>query len=222
MKLYFSDFFEVSTSQLKRYGAFDISLVSDLPLFIDPFLLFHSRKPQYRNLHESIISYLKFLKNKSTNADLDPDLVLSLYRFPEVDQNWLGFTTEGNKGHGLGRKFAIALHGNLHRIFSTFGEERLTRGSHLEKLCLIDSGVGKDNISDFTTNLIKGFLLKYTHGFAKDYIRRGLKKKFQVPRVRFDYRTETWSAQSFVLPNFQDDYVLLTPKDMLNKKMTHG
>jgi hypothetical protein len=160
MKLYFSDFFEVTASQLKRYGAFDISLVSDLPLFIDPFLLFHSRKPQYRSHHDDIIKYLRFLKGKSANLNLDPDLIQSLYRFPEVDQNWLGFTSEGNKGHGLGRKFANALHRNLHHIFSTFGDEQLTRGSHLEKLCLIDNGVGKDNISDFTTNLIKGFLLK--------------------------------------------------------------
>jgi hypothetical protein len=220
MKLYFSDFFEVSATQVKRYGAFDISLVSDLPLFIDPFLLFHSRKPRYRNLHNDIIKYLRFLKNKSTNPNLDPDLIQSLYRFPEVDQNWLGFTTEGNKGHGLGRKFAAALHKNLHRIFSTFGQEELTRGSHLEKLCLIDSGVGKDNISDFTTNLIKGFLLEYTNGFARQFIRRGLKKKFPVPRVRFNYRTETWQSRNFVLPCFDNDYVLLTPKDMLAKEDT--
>jgi hypothetical protein len=220
MKLYFSDFFEVPPSQLKRYGAFDISLVSDLPLFIDPFLLFHSRKPQYRDLHDEIIKYLRFLKGKSANLNLDPDLIQSLYRFPEVDQNWLGFTTEGNKGHGLGRKFATALHRNLNRIFSSFGDERVTRGSHLEKLCLIDSGVGKDNISDFTTNLIKGFLLKYTNGFAKRFIRRGLKKKFSVPRVRFSYRTESWQSQDFVLPCFENNYVLLTPKDMLAKEDT--
>jgi hypothetical protein len=42
MKLCFSDYFEVS----------------DLPLFIDPFLLFNSDKPEYRRLHDSIIDYL--------------------------------------------------------------------------------------------------------------------------------------------------------------------
>ena len=36
MKLYFSDYFEVSEEALDQYGAFNISLVSDLPLFIDP------------------------------------------------------------------------------------------------------------------------------------------------------------------------------------------
>jgi len=220
MKLYFSDFFEVSASQLRRHGAFNISLVSDLPLFIDPFLLFHSKKSQYRSLHDEIIKYLRFLRHKSADLNLDPDLIQSLYRFPEVDQNWLGFTAEGNKGHGLGRKFAAALHRNLHRIFSSFGEERLTRGSHLEKLCLIDSGVGKDNISDFTTNLIKAFLVRYTRGFAKNFIRRGLKRRFVVPRMRFNYHTEAWESRECVLPCYGDDFVLLTPKDMLAKENT--
>lgn len=42
--VYFSDRFRVSPYVLDRYGAFDISVVSDLPLFIDPFLLFNSQK----------------------------------------------------------------------------------------------------------------------------------------------------------------------------------
>src|SRR5258707_15312156 len=53
MRLYFSDFFEVRPTDLKRYGAFNISLVSDLPLFIDPFLLFNSRRPVYRGPPEA-------------------------------------------------------------------------------------------------------------------------------------------------------------------------
>jgi uncharacterized heparinase superfamily protein len=37
--------------------------VSDLPLFIDPFLLFNSDKPEYQELHDGIIAYLRFLRN---------------------------------------------------------------------------------------------------------------------------------------------------------------
>jgi hypothetical protein len=39
IQLYFSDHFGVTREQVERYGAFDISLVADLPLFVDPFLL---------------------------------------------------------------------------------------------------------------------------------------------------------------------------------------
>lgn len=47
MKIYFSDFFNVTPDILDKYGAFNISLINDLPLFIDPFLLFGSKKPEY-------------------------------------------------------------------------------------------------------------------------------------------------------------------------------
>lgn len=42
--IYFSDYFGVDAHALSEYGAFDISVVSDLPMFIDPFLLFNSAK----------------------------------------------------------------------------------------------------------------------------------------------------------------------------------
>ena len=205
---------------MRRYGAFNISLVSDLPLFIDPFLLFNSRRPEFRELHERIIKYLRFLRDKSADPNLDPGLVKALYRFPEVYQNWLGFTVSGNKGSGLGSKFATSLHRNLHRLFSSFGSETLTKGSHLEKLCLIERGVGRDNISDFTTNLVKSYLLRYTETFAREFIRKGLRKRIMVEKVHFNYRTESWEARSFVLPVHENDYVLLTPRNMLTKDDT--
>lgn len=49
-------------SDLKNYGAVDISLINDLPLFIDPFLLFGSEKEEYKAIHRKIIHYLFFLK----------------------------------------------------------------------------------------------------------------------------------------------------------------
>jgi len=85
-------------------------------------------------------------------------------------------------------------------------------------LCLVKSGVGKDNISDFTTNLIKEFLLKYTQTFARKYINEKYRKKISVKKVRFNYRTETWESKEFDLPFFNGDYVLLTPKDILTKE----
>lgn len=52
MRMYFSDFFGVRKSALNKYGAFDISLLADLLLFVDPFLLFNSKKLKYRALHD--------------------------------------------------------------------------------------------------------------------------------------------------------------------------
>src|SRR3989344_3336512 len=135
-RILFSDYFRVDKSKLDEYGAFDISLVADLPLFSD------------------------------------------------------------------------------------YGQEKVTRSSHLEKLCLIKDGVGKDNISDFTTNLIKDYLLQYTQTFAQKYLDPALCREFRVPRARFNYDTKSWEEGRYYLPSYLNDFVILTPKDMLTKDET--
>jgi hypothetical protein len=223
MNIYFSDYFRVKERDLENYGAFNISLIADLPLFIDPFLLFNSKKKTYRKLHKDIIKYLMFLKTKSETQDLDIGALKAWYIFKEVDQNWLGFSISGNKGNGLGSDFGKALHKNLHNIFHDFGQEKqmaITRGSHLEKLCLIKERVGKDKISDFATNLIKEYLLNYTQAFTLKYINPKLRGKIRVPRTCFNYETETWQEGLFDLPKLNNDFVILTPKDLITKDET--
>jgi hypothetical protein len=220
MELFFSDVFTVEPDLLEEYGAFNISLINDLPLFVDPFLLFNSDKPAYQELHDEILRYLHFLKEMSEDGSIRAGLLSSWFLFPEVKQNWLGYSLVGNDGSGLGPDFAKALHRNLHTIFSNFGQEGITRSSHLEKLCLIKDGVGRDNISDFTTNLIKGFLLRYTQTFAQNHIDVGLRKRVTVDRVKFNYDTRSWERGTFDLPYYNSHYVILTPKDILTKDDT--
>ena len=220
IKTHFSDYFGVLPELLADYGAFNVSLLSDLPLFIDPFLLFNSKKQEYRDLHDRVITYLAFLRDKSAAQRLDQGLIRSWYRFPEIKQNWLGFSRKSNRGTGLGSDFAKALHKNLNLVFSDFGTEKVTKGSHLEKLCLFSDGVGKDHISDFTTNLIQEFLLEYTEKFALEHIHPNLRRRTTVRRVVFNYVTESWESRTYHLPWFEGDHVLLTPKDMLTQEDT--
>ncbi len=219
-KVHFSDYFNVSPAVLTRYGAFNVSLVSDLPLFVDPFLLFNSKKQKYQELHEAIIAYVRFLRDRSATGELDGGLLKAWFMFSEVRQTWLGYSTLGNRGSGLGSDFASALNRNLNTIFTNFGQEHVARASHLEKLCLVRRGVGRDNISDFTTNLIKEFLLEYTQTFARAHLATEQRREFSVGRVRFNYETETWASGVFELPVLDDDYVLLTPRDILTKDET--
>lgn len=219
-KVLFSDYFGVDKGILDDFGAFDISLVADLPLFIDPFLLFHSPKPEYQDLHAGIIRYLTFLRDTSVGRRPDRGALLAWYSFKEVKQNWLGFSAHGNRGSALGEAFATALNDNFNRLFGDYGDERVTRSAHLEKLCLIQPGVGRDNISDFTTNLIKDYLCRYTQEFATAHLAPHLCHRVRVQRVRFNYDTESWQEVSYVLPAFGNDFVMLTPKDMLTRDDT--
>jgi len=220
LNIYFTDYFSVEKEKLDEYGAFNVSLINDLPVFIDPFLLFSSDKSEYQSLHKGIIRYITFLRDMSDLGPISKGLVKHWFLFPEIKQNWLGYSKTGNGGAGLGQSFADALNDSLGSIFNDFGEEKITQGSHLEKLCLIKEGVGKDSISDFTTNLIKGYLCEYTEGFAKQYLDKNRCKTVNVDHAYFNYETRRWSSRKYMLPFIDGDYVLLTPKDILTKDET--
>ena len=215
--VYFSDFFDISEDIIEEYGAFNISLINDLPLFIDPFLLFGSEKPEYQKLHDEILDYLVFLKEKSSAGITSLAQVKTWYYFQEVRQNWLGYSMFGNGGSGLAQQFGEALSANMNTVFSDLRKETITTSSHLEKAGLFSIGVGRDNISDFTCNLIKSFLLQYSQDFAIKHLTDKQKKKVTVNKVYFNYNLEVWMPKEFVLPYYGNDYVLLTPKDILTK-----
>src|SRR5436305_10337930 len=72
----------------------------DVPVGIDPFLLFKSRDPEFQKLHNQILDVFR--------AGLDlirkerDDEVERLFQFPEVSEIGLGYTREGKKGSGVG------------------------------------------------------------------------------------------------------------------------
>lgn len=220
MKVYFSDVFEVAPDDLEKYGAFNISLINDLPLFIDPFLIFNSPNKDYQRLHREILKYVAFLRDQSVAKHVNEGLLRGWYCFPEIKQTWLGFSKIGNGGRGPGMEFARALDQNMVEVFADFDKQLVSKSPHLEKLCLIKENIGRDNISDFVTNLIKEHLLKYTETFAREHISPAFIKKCPVAHVEFNYETATWITKTYELPVFNDDYVLLTPKNLLTKDDT--
>lgn len=216
--LLFSDYFEIHSSLLEDYGALNICLEADLPLFIDPFLLFASNKTAYQQLHREIVTHLVRLKQIALSGNSGN---LSIFQFPEVSQNWLGFSQWGNHGRGLGPGFAKSLISAFHGFYSNFGEEDITESPHIEKLTLIGKGIGRDFISDFTTNLIKEFLLSYTQEFARLHLKPSQRKLFSI-RCSFDQALQIWLPKQFELPHFyrgdrDDDFIILTPIDILSK-----
>jgi hypothetical protein len=215
--IHFTDFFSISEEVLEEYGAFNVSLINDLPLFIDPFLLFGSDNPKYQKLHKEIIKYLKFLKNKSEDGVLNDARLKSWYKFSEVKQNWLGYSMIGNKGSGLGYKFGSSMSKNMNLLYRDLGNEKITESSHLEKAGLFQIGVGRDNISDFTCNLIKSFLLEYSEAFAIKYLKKNQMRELNISKAYFDYELERWMPKKYILPYIFKDFVLLSPKDILTK-----
>ena len=81
MKVYFSDFFNVNPDDIEKYGAFNISLINDFPLFIDPFLLFNSDKEEYQEKHREILRYVAFLRDQSIKIECKRGSGLAMTHF---------------------------------------------------------------------------------------------------------------------------------------------
>ncbi len=73
-KIYFSDFIDVAPEMVENEGFFNISMLNDLPLFIDPFLIFCSEKEEYQKLHEEIIAYMVYLRDYSAKNPIPSHL----------------------------------------------------------------------------------------------------------------------------------------------------
>ena len=218
MNIHFSDFFNIPPEKLDSHGALDVSLLNDLPLFIDPFLIFNSERQEYGKLHKQIVRYFAFLRDRSREGTLDDGLRREWYCFPEVRQNWLGYCVTGNRGHGLGMGFARSVAPVVGTLFADEGvQASTTKGDHIEKLGLIREGVGRDSISDLSTNLIKDFLCRFTERLAANELATDQVREFAVAKAVFNYETRTWSSKTYKLPCYRGDFVLLTPMDLLTK-----
>jgi len=216
--MFFSEYFEVNPELIKAYGAVDISLVCDIPLFIDPMLIFNSDKEEYKQLHEAMIRYFHFLYVKSRDVLLENE-IKAWFSFNEVPNNWLGYSLSGNKGLALGDTYAKFLYNNIEFAVST---NNVSKSSHIEKVMLLYEGSGKDKISDLVVNLIKKYLLEYTEEFTLKYISSNLCKKIPVEKAYFNYETESFVSKEYTLPFICDEkgyieYVILTPYDILRE-----
>ena len=212
--LSFSEYFEIPSELLKQHNLIDLSIVYDLPLFIDPFLIFGSPKKEYKELHASIIKYIRFLYQKSVSKNISTGTFNTLFVFREIKQNWLGYSNQGNDGCGGSKKMGKALLKNLKQVF----EHKNNQSIHIEEVALLEDGIGPDNISDFITQLIFPFLLETTQNFTIKYIAKNKQKEFRVRNAYFDYKLERWMPKNYILPNFNGDFVLLTPIDILTSE----
>lgn len=216
--MFFSEYFGINPGLLHEYGAVDISLVCDIPLFVDPMLIFNSEKPEYKQLHEGIIRYFHFLATKA-DSGLQKNEIKAWFKFSEVKNNWLGYSLAGNKGVALGDEYADFLYNNIGFAIST---NSISNSSHIEKVMFLYKGSGKDKISDLAVNLIKEYLLEYTQAFAINHIGIEKRKNIYVDRAYFNYETESFVSKEYMLPYFtnskgEDEYILLTPIDILRE-----
>lgn len=152
----FTDFNDVHVPQHELDFAIPF-LNEDIPLYVDPFLLWKSPSLQDKGLHQMIIAafnHLGVLAREGRSDEAAEQLILA----SECDEVGLG-NSATRTGRRIGRNCAL----DILSLFEQIPSYRHRGFRHFEEIQLFIEGVGKDRISDIACNFMKSFLIDYTH-----------------------------------------------------------
>lgn len=164
-----TDHYGVHKSQAELDFAIQF-LDEDIPLYVDPFLLWKSPSQQDQALHTAITNSFNNLNllTKRRKADLATDILVELSECSEVG---LG-VSKTRQGARIGKRQATEILQLFEKIpeYSNFGF------THFEAIQLYVDGISKDRISDISCNYLKSFLIDYTieqceaHGIPLSFV----------------------------------------------------
>lgn len=202
------------TPLLQNISQYDVDFVIpfigvDISVGIDPFLLFKSRDPAYRELHKILIN--------TFNAGIDAirqdklDEANRLFDFPEVAAIGMGYTQKSKRGSGVGSYLARLIIETL--VGSPGLQERGIR--HVEEMQLVSAGIGPDRVSDITANILKRFLIDYTQRQCAMWD-ISLKSKVPIEHI-YDPLSHSWEDGYEDLPVSPRDGspILLVPRRLV-------
>jgi len=199
------------TPLIKGISQYDVDFVIprlgvDIPVGIDPFLLYKSRDPEYRKLHSQLLD--AFHLGISAIRQNKTDEARRIFDFPEVSAIGMGYTVGGKRGSGVGTHLTGLIVDTV--VGSPSLQERGIR--HIEEMQLLSAGIGADRVSDITANILKGFLIEYTQRQCQIW---GIPLKSGVPIEHiYDAVTREWTDSYADLPVSPVDgaSILLVPR----------
>jgi len=149
-----NDFHKLTFAQ--EEVSFAIPFVNeDIPLYVDPFLLWRSPSQQDNALHTSIVNsfnYLGMLYQTDNNK-----AVAILKELSECNEVGLG-NSKTKKGIKIGEKLAKS----VLQTFKDIPQLQKQGYIHFEQVQLLVENFSKDRISDIACNLMKSFLIDFT------------------------------------------------------------
>lgn len=165
-------------------------LDEDIPLYVDPFLLWASPSLQDNSLHTMIVNSFNHLGHLAQQGQFDraKQILISLSECNEVG---LG-TSRTRKGKPIGDRTADS----ILSLFKDVPQYERRGFIHFEEIQFFVDHIAKDRISDFACSLLKSFLIDYTIDQSKKLgIPLG---KTSVPV--YDYKTNQIVEEQVDLP----------------------
>jgi hypothetical protein len=131
-------------------------LEEDIPLYVDPFLLWKSPSYQDKSLHAAILNsfnHLGFLAKKGKVDEALRQLIIA----SECDEVGLGHSAK-KKGKRIGTTQGKEII-NLFQSIPTYNQRGFT---HFEEIQFYVDGISGDRVSDISCSFMKSFLIDFT------------------------------------------------------------
>jgi len=128
----------------------------DIPLYVDPFLMWKSPSLQDNALHTAVTNSFNHL-NYLTKKSRDNEAIDTLVELSECREVGLG-VSKTRAGARVGRASAA----EILRLFKDIPAYSQFGFTHFEVIQLYVNGIGRDRISDIACNYAKSFLIDYT------------------------------------------------------------
>jgi hypothetical protein len=185
-------------------------LNEDLPLCIDPFLLWKSDQASYRELHSTLLSFISEVQAQALASRLAPAQML-LSEIREPSELGLGYSEGTKRGSAIGRSLRSAIIQTLHDI----PQLRDTGLDHIEILALLVPKIAEDRLSDITASVLKMWLAEFTSQRCK---------ALSIPTHR--YRLNGWDSDKLKWRPFDTELpynpadgspILFAPLDLLRR-----
>jgi hypothetical protein len=158
-------------------------LEQDIPLYVDPFLLWASEKPEYKHWHAAIVDFCHRVATLSVRAPAEAKRLLAGCR--EEAALGLGYGARSRNGRSVGPTLVASI------VQAHQEVPQLRQGTlrHLEELQLVIPKFAEDMVSDVSTAIVKPLLLDFTVQICAH-----LKIPTRLARVRevFDPRKGVW------------------------------
>lgn len=201
-----NDFYDLPFSQ--EQVSFAIPLLDeDLPLYVDPFLLWKSPSQQDNSLHAQIINSFNYLGTLFVK-DRQDEAIKLLIELSECDEVGLG-NSMSRKGLKIGPKTAAV----ILSLFQDIPQVQKSGFTHFEEVQLLVEGVAQDRISDIACNLLMSFLVDYTVDECKKWSIPTTKSRVNI----YNCKSNQFVSEAIDLPvNPESNHpVVLVPKRWL-------
>lgn len=182
-------------------------LDEDIPLYLDPFLLWKSPSFQDNSLHTALINSFNQLGYDYLN-NINNDSINKLILTSECEEVGLG-----NSKTKKGKKISIKDASKILELFKNIPQIQKSGFTHFEEIQLFVENISKDRISDITCNFIKSWLIDYTIDQCQKHNIPIEKSTVNV----YDYRTNKIKQEETYLPQNPNTKlpIIFTPKRWL-------